>query len=125
MGMHPRSLVVALFLVFAGSAALFGVQSDDGRWSLAGGGYRQQVIAQPTPPRSDLKHIEWGGWGWAGQNTTVFLVYDPTDKLARAVNTKPGKGAGIPCEVPSIRAPERSWYIVTFYTGADWDNCSP
>ncbi len=123
--MSPRYLVAALVIILATSAGLFGLNSNRGRWLFEGGKYRQQVIAQPTSPRGDLKHIVWDGWGWAGQNNTVFLVNDPTDRLALALNSKPGKPVGVPCEVPSVRALERSWYLVTFYTGADWDNCYP
>lgn len=124
--MRLRSFLAAFFVpMIAIVAALLAIQSDEGRWLLKRGEYTKQVLAQPSSPRRELKHIEWGGWGWAGQDTNVYLVYDPTDKLAEAGKNKPGKFAGIPCDVPSVRALERDWYLVTFYTNTSWNNCDP
>jgi hypothetical protein len=120
-----KSLIVASVLVAAIVAILAAIKSDDGKWLLKAGEYKKQVLAQPTSPRGDLKHIEWGGWGMAGQETTVFLVYDPADNLAAVGADKPGKFEGIPCEVQSLRPLERNWYLATFYTNTDWSNCSP
>jgi len=69
----------------------------------------------------ELKHIEWDGWGWGGQDTTVYLVYDPADSLAAAAKgQKPGKFNGIPCEVLRVRRLESYWYTVQFYTNEFW-----
>jgi hypothetical protein len=69
----------------------------------------------------DLKHIEWDGWGWAGQDTTVYLVFDLADSLSNAArNQRSGKFDGIPCEVPVVKQLEKNWYLVQFYTDEWW-----
>lgn len=94
------------------------------RWLLWSRDYKSAVLSQPTSSNRDLKHIEWDGWGWAGENTIVYLVYEPTNSLSTAASTgQSGKFAGIPCEVPSVRRLESDWYIVTFYTGQKWGRC--
>ena len=84
--------------------------------------------AQPAPPNGQLRHIEWETTGFAGvANSTLYLVFDPTDSLS--VARSPGKFDGIPCEVPVVRRLERHWYAVLFYTDEAWGehnqlNCS-
>ena len=91
------------------------------RWLVWSHGYKAKVMAQPASPNGELKHIEWDGWGWAGQDTTVFLVFDPTDSLSAAAKSRsPGKIKGIPCEVPLVRRLESRWYTVRFYTDEYW-----
>jgi hypothetical protein len=37
------------------------------------------------PARLDpwrIEAIEWDGWGWGGQDFSVFLVFDPADSLS-------------------------------------------
>jgi len=69
------------------------------RWSRGSHDYKSEVLKAPTAV-GELKHIEWDGWGWAGQDTTVYLVFDPTDSLSAVANKwNPGKLRGIPCEV--------------------------
>jgi hypothetical protein len=36
-------------------------------------GYKSKVLAQPASANGELKHIEWNGSGWAGQNT-IFQI---------------------------------------------------
>jgi len=68
-----------------------------------------------------LKHIEWDGWGWGGQDTTVYLVFDPTNSLSAAAKVgQPGKFSGIPCEVFLVHRLESQWYTVQFYTNEFW-----
>jgi hypothetical protein len=117
-------LIAPSVLAAAILATLAAIKPDDGKWLVKGAEYKKQVLAQPTSPRGDLKHIEWGGWGMAGQETIVYLVYDPADNLAVGAD-KPGKFGGIPCEVQSVRPLDRNWYLATFYTNADWNNCTP
>lgn len=94
------------------------------RWLLSSGHYKSEVSSLPTPPTGELKHIEWDGWGWAGQDTTVYLVFDPTNSLSTAAaNRQSGKFAGIPCEVPNVHRLESEWYTVTFYTNQGWGRC--
>lgn len=94
------------------------------RWLLWSRDYKSKVLSQPFSSNGELKHIEWDGWGWAGQDTTVYLVYDPTNSLSTAAsNRQSGKFVGIPCEVPNISRLESQWYTVTFYTNQEWGRC--
>jgi len=91
------------------------------RWLVRSHHYKAQVLAQPASASGELKHIEWDGWGWAGQDTTLYLVFDPTDSLsAAAKNRSPGKFSGIPCEVFRVRRLESHWYTAQFYTNEFW-----
>jgi hypothetical protein len=66
-----------------------------------------------------LRHIEWESTGFAGvANSTLYLVFDPTDSLGAA--RSPGKFEGIPCEVLRVHRLERHWYAVLFYTDESW-----
>src|SRR5580698_10876482 len=67
------------------------------RWLIWSRSYKAEVLAQPDSSNEELKHIEWDGWGWAGMDTTVYLVFDPTDSLSRADPRHPEKYKGIPC----------------------------
>jgi hypothetical protein len=117
--------LVTTGLVLSIAAALlifvrFQKSSDAARWLARSRNYKSEVLAQPTAV-GELKHIEWDGWGWAGQDTTVYLVYDPTDSLAAAAKgQKPGKFSGIPCEVFRVRRLESYWYTAQFYTNEFW-----
>jgi hypothetical protein len=101
---------------------LIGCQSSSYavRWSRGSRDYKSKVLKAPTAV-GELKHIEWDGWGWAGQDTTVYLVFDPTDSLSVVANKQnPGKLKGIPCEVFVVRPLESDWYTVQFYTNEFW-----
>jgi len=121
----PASLsMIAIFLV--GSWIFFRVSDDvrtTARWLIESRMFKNNILAQHEV-RGELKHAKWDGWGFAGMDTTVYLVFDPDDSLA-ADSTKdaPGKYAGIPCEVPTVRRLERRWYAVQFYSNTDWDHC--
>jgi hypothetical protein len=74
------------------------------RWLLKSRNYKREVLLEPTGLDGKLKHIEWDGWGWGGNDTTVYLVFDPDNALARAAaNGLAGKYPGIPCEVYRVR----------------------
>jgi len=92
------------------------------RWFLSSHRLKAEVLAQPAPPKGQLKHMEWEATGFAGvANETVYLVFDPTDSLSAASRShSPGKFGGIPCEVPRVRRLERQWYSVWFYTDEVW-----
>jgi hypothetical protein len=95
------------------------------RWLIWSRDYKTQVLRQPPQSNGELKHIEWDGWGMFAQNTSVFLVFDPTDSLSVAARShQVGKFDGIPCKVPLVRRMESQWYMVVFYTSQDWDQCS-
>jgi hypothetical protein len=127
-----RSQSMAAFLmvaVFSAGSWLGFKSSDDvrttGRWLLQSGMYKAATLAQPNPSDHELKHVEWDGWGFAGVDNTVYLVFDPTDSLrGPAESHLPGKYAGIPCKVFKVRRLEKRWYTVWFYTNTDWNNCS-
>src|ERR1700733_7013518 len=95
------------------------------RWSIWSNDYKAKVAAQPIPANGNLKHLNWDGWGWGGENTEVYLVFDPTDSLSEAAKThQPGKFGGLPCKVDRVFRLERNWYAAQFYTGTDWDHCN-
>jgi hypothetical protein len=109
-----------LFVIAVAIAWNFYTIRSEARWFVWSQRYKAEVLAQPNATR-ELKHVEWDGWGWAGQDTTAYLVFDPTDSLSTAArNHRPGKFNGIPCEVPVIDRMERNWYAVRFYTNECW-----
>jgi hypothetical protein len=96
-----------------------------GRWALLSRKYKAQVLAQAIAKNGEFRHVEWDGWGMAGIDTTVYLVFDPENSLASAAKRhSAGKYEGIPCEVPSVRRLESQWYAVQFYTNDGWEGCS-
>jgi hypothetical protein len=96
-----------------------------GRWLLWSKTYKAEVLAQPESPNGELRHIDWDGWGWGGNDTTVYLVYDPADSLSvTAKSHSSGKFDGIPCKVPRVRRLESYWYFVVFYTNTAWGRCN-
>jgi hypothetical protein len=96
------------------------------RWLIRSRDYKAKVLALPDSETGELKHIEWDGWGFAGAgDTTVYLVFDPSDSLSVAAKShSPGKFSGIPCEIYQIRRLESQWYSVVFYTDTDWGHCT-
>jgi len=94
------------------------------RWLYGSKTYKSQVLSQSNSTNGGLKHIEWDSWGWGGDDTFVYLVYDPSDSLlAAAQSHASGKFAGIPCRVPVVYRMDRHWYSVVFYTNTGWDSC--
>jgi hypothetical protein len=128
---HRAPVLTTLAVLWAISAGFFLVHvkrplaiRDSIRWSLWAHKYKSQVLAQPLTANGEFKHIEWDGWGWGGIDTTVFLVYDPTDSLSAAARIgQAGKFSGIPCEVPRVSRLESHWYTVLFYTDQYWGPC--
>jgi hypothetical protein len=124
-------LALSVLLILAASASIilrpmFGYPAPINavRWLAWSRAYKAKVLTQPHSSNGDLQHIEWDGWGWAGQDTVVYLVFDPTNSLSQAaISHQPGKYAGIPCEVPTVRQLESNWYTVRFYTNDEWHNC--
>lgn len=94
------------------------------RWLLWSNRYKAELLAVPDSANSGLKHIEWDSWGFAGNDTIEYLVFDPTDALFAAVKRhSSGKFHGIPCEVSRVRRLESRWYSVEFYTDTGWGDC--
>jgi hypothetical protein len=122
------AIVPALVVFWAVSWVLFRNElpmRSEIRWLFKSKTYKAQVLAQPPLANGDLRHIEWDGWGFAGDDTTVYLVFAPDDSLKEpGKNHASGKFSGIPCEVPAIHRLEKNWYTVLFYTDLDWDHCS-
>ena len=93
------------------------------RWLLWSASLKAEVLAQPG--HGGWKHVEWDGWGFAGAgNTVVYVVYNPSDLLAKAAMTRsPGVVlTPLPREVPRVRRLEDFWYSVVFYTQTDRDH---
>ena len=100
------------------------VAYNDIIWLVQAGGDKAKVLAQPTSPNGKLKYIEWYGWGMAGQETSVFLVFDPTNALSESVVAHgPTKVPNTQCEVAYVQQLEKNWYAVLMYTNEDWDHC--
>ncbi len=95
------------------------------RWLIWSNDFKAKVTAQPTSANGDLKHVNWDGWGWGGENTEVYLVFDPTDSLSAAAKShQPGKFSGLPCKVDRVLRLEPNWYAAQFYTDNDWNHCN-
>ncbi|MES2393795.1 MAG: hypothetical protein V4555_19315 [Acidobacteriota bacterium] len=93
------------------------------RWLIVGFTYRNRALAAPAAS-GELHHTEWNSSGLAGNETIVYLVNDPDDKLAEySAKSGPTRSTSLPCEVPDITRLRRSWYLVTFYTQSSWDDC--
>ena len=124
--------IFVISIALSVSAPLFGIPAavNATRWLILSRRYKSKVFAQTALASAELRHIEWDGWGWAGQDTTVYLVFDPSDTLSVAAKSEqPGKFGGIPCEVYHVHRLESHWYTVQFYTNEFWGrrnalNCS-
>lgn len=97
---------------------------DAVRWFAYGRVLKAEVLAETDLTDTSLRHVEWEGWGFAGNDTTVYLVFDPKDTLAAAAKDRSsGKFGELPCEVYRVRQRENEWYTVQFYTNTDWESC--
>jgi len=116
------TLLLTVFLIITAAVAWnFYTVRAAVKWWAWSHRYESEVLAQPASASGELKHIEWDGWGWAGQDTTVYLVFDPTDSLlTAALNHAHGKFNGIPCDVAQVGRLDGHWYTVQFYTNEFW-----
>jgi hypothetical protein len=127
---HRKRLAVlstlATVWVVSASVTLFAYRvhiRTTARWLVWSHNYKDRVLAQQASANGEFRHVEWDGWG--GQDTTVYLVFDPRDSLSSAASVhQSGKFEGIPCEVPEVSRLESHWYAVVFYTNQDWDRCN-
>lgn len=122
---QQRSLTLTVLVAYLSASTLllthYSFARDHVRWLLLSRDYRARVLAQPAPRNGELKHAEWDGWGFAGMDTTVFLVFDPTNSLTRSLGAKaPVKARGLPCSVVRVRRLDTQWYAVLFYTETYW-----
>ena len=123
-------LLAAVVFLFAAGAMLKTqeVLRPSLRWGLWSRRLKAQVLAQPSAPNEELKHIEWDGWGGAPVGDwTAYIVYDPTDSLAVEAQARRSGSyrrlKGIPCEVDSVRRLEAHWYSVVLGMNEWWDQC--
>jgi hypothetical protein len=125
IGKRRRQSLLALVVFWVVSAVLvknYSAIRDECRWLMWSHEYMAKVLAQRDSATGELKHIEWDGWGFPGAgDTTVYLVFDPTDALSAAPRSnRPGTFDGLPCELPLVRRLESHWYAVRFYTDEWW-----
>jgi hypothetical protein len=121
-----RTVLSMLAVYWIGSAALvdnYSAVRDATRWLLFSKAYKAKVLEQSATDGRGLNHVYWDGWGWAGANTDVYLVFDPNGWLVPTEDPSPSKLRGLPCIVPRVRRLENHWYAVMFYTDTDWDHC--
>jgi hypothetical protein len=99
----------------------------DVRWVVTAKHYKQEILNQSSPANGQLRHAEWDGWGFAPSgNTTVYVVYDPSDSLLKSGGSyREVSLTGLPCDVSDIQRLQQSWYAVVFYTDTDWEHCPP
>ncbi len=121
--------VLSMLVVYCAVTAGLFIKSYDlrtvERWFLYSGKYKADVLAQPSSGDGELKHIEWDGWGFGGDDTEVYLVFDPGDTLSvAALRHSSGKFSGTLCGVSRVRRLERQWYSVEFYTDTAWGQCN-
>jgi len=124
----------AIGVFLTSSVALVAYQRDDPqcirsriRWILQSHRYKPEVLAQAQRKAGELKHIEWDGWGFVpAGDTTMYLVYDPSDALLNASRErKYGVVPGIPCPVERVHRLETQWYTVLYPTDSRWATCAP
>lgn len=93
------------------------------RWLFWSRDYKAQMARSPAAAGTQLKHVVWDGWGWAGAgDTMMYLVFDPKDTLS-IEGPAHASPSGLPCKVHRIHRLEQGWYTVLFYSDTDWDNC--
>ena len=126
----PREcLSILMMLAIYGTTSAILVANHNGvrtaaRWLVWTNYYKARVMSEPDSTNGELKHTEWDGWGWAGMDTSVYLVFDPADSLSGAAKShQSGKYTGIPCPVDVVRRLESHWYSVQFYTDESWGQC--
>jgi hypothetical protein len=94
---------------------------DSIRWAFESKAYKSAVLAQPASPDGELKHVEWDDWGFAGQDTFVFVAFDPTDALSTAAKSKQRASSRVyPVKCTASAAWKTHWHVVHFYTETYW-----
>ena len=115
---RPASLFAVLFFLIVSVSMFFSTEHIRpwARWLVASGNYKKLVLQQTPDSQTGLRHIEWDGWGWVGSDTSVELVYDPTDTLAYEIKHNPkGRFWEIAEKTQSIQQLGRGWYSLTLY----------
>lgn len=94
------------------------------RWLLWSKSYKARVLAEPNPGQGAMRHLEWDGWGFAGSDTYVYLIFDPDDRLSSFANSSfHGKINDEICGVSRVYRLEPCWYSVVFDTDMKWAAC--
>lgn len=123
-GRRRRVTLSALAVYLLVPAFLFPhlwVSRSQVRWLLLSHSYQARVLAKPTRGNGEFRHVVWDGWGIAGQETDVYLVFNPSNSLAATLGARaPVRAAGLPCRVYQITRLESQWYAVQFYTDVAW-----
>jgi len=124
---QPLPPFAAVFALWAIAASLFFYDRahplalhERAKWLARSGQYKAEVLQQPSS-NGDLKHVEWDGFGFAGAENTVYLVFDPQESVSK--DSRVLKFRGRSCSVWDISRLEEHWYSVLFYTGQSWDDC--
>lgn len=96
------------------------------RWLMFSNQYKARVLATVRPSSKELAHVEWDGWGFVpAGNTTMYLVYDPSNSLSAAAQKGgPYNPPGLQCQVDRVHRLESRWYTVLFPTDSDWRDCA-
>jgi hypothetical protein len=56
-------------------------------------------------------------------DTSVQLVYDPTDSLGRELKQNPnGRFAEVALKTAKVQRLGKNWYSLTLYTNEPWDS---
>jgi hypothetical protein len=120
--------ILLMFVIYGATSALLIANQNairtTARWLMWSNSYKARVLAESDSTNGELKHIDWDNWGWGGENTSVYAVFDPTDSLSAAAKShQSGKYSGIPCPVAVVRRLESHWYSAQFFTGESWGQC--
>ena len=94
--------VIALTLTAAACIWLYEPARTEIRWLVSSRDYKARVLAQPTPPSGELKHVDWDMSGFVGMETAMYLVYDPCRfaRGARCRLAKRGSSRAFPAKCP-------------------------
>ena len=125
------SFLLALLVFAATSFAMSKVPFEERyqtrnaiRWFLWSKSFKAEVLSQPDHSDKGWKHLECDGWGFAGAgDTSVYLVYNPSNLLEEASKTQFGGAVLTPTPrgVVHVQRLEKDWYSVVFPTDADWE----
>lgn len=120
-----RALVFSILAIYLSGQILllthYALIRTHVRWLLLSQTYAARVLKQPPPADGDFRQTAWDGWGYGGQDTSAYLVFDPTNSLAAFLDKRPPINArGLPCSVAHVTRLENRWYAVTFYTDVYW-----
>lgn len=128
--LHPLSILATLVILWVIPTSLIFYERERpvalherARWLAGANEYKGKVLAQPTS-NGEFRHIEWDEAGLAGvANRTVYLVFDPSDTLWAAVNSRRRDlFKNNPCEVRFTQRLESHWYSVVL--DIDQEHCN-